>query len=206
MGIGVGTAAVMEGIRASVAGLDELYLMDARLDAFSDGSVLAAVAARPDPAAVVGPAAADPVVDGPAVDDPAVDVLQRKLDQRLERLALTKCLEGQLAALKARDAADIIELQQALTPPDASLQDRSFQEMPMVEEIAGILTISSAAAAAFITASRQICSLPPAMAALSSAAMSGCTPGSSPTKPKASNPPAPQPWRRTSSTRRHPAR
>ncbi len=153
MGIWTGTAVVMEGVRASVAGLGELVLEDARLDAVPDGS---------GPVAGAKPVGADGVVD----------VLQRKLDLRLERLALTKCLEGQLASLKARDAADIIELQQALTPPDASLQDRSFQEMSMVEEIAGVLTISSAAAAAFITASRQICSLPPAMAALSSGAMS----------------------------------
>jgi hypothetical protein len=81
-------------------------------------------------------------------------------------------LEAQLAAAKAADAAEIFELDQAMTPPNASLQDRSFQEMSMVEEIAGVLTISSAAAAAFITQSRQICALPPAMAALSFGAMS----------------------------------
>ncbi|MFF1251986.1 hypothetical protein ACFVYC_05760 [Pseudarthrobacter sp. NPDC058329] len=68
MGVGTGAAAAMEGIHTSVAGLDELVLSDARLDAAADGS------------------------------GTAVDVLQRKIDIRLERLAL---MEAQLAGAKA---------------------------------------------------------------------------------------------------------
>ncbi|WP_240719889.1 DUF222 domain-containing protein [Pseudarthrobacter sp. NamB4] len=98
--------------------------------------------------------------------------MQRKLGNRLERLALTSRLEAQLAAVKTRDVAEIMELQQAMTPPGASLADRSFDEMSVVEEIAGVLTVSSAAAGALVIQSRKICSLPPAMNALASGAIS----------------------------------
>ena len=124
-----GAAVVMEGIHASVGALDALFLEEARLDVVTAAS---------------GPAA-------PAGPDPVVDVLQRKIDNRLERLAVVSRLEAQLAAAKARDAAEILELQHAMIPPNASLQDRSYQEMSIIEEIAGVLTVSSPAAGALIS-------------------------------------------------------
>ncbi|UUL76634.1 HNH endonuclease [Pseudarthrobacter sp. Fe7] len=104
--------------------------------------------------------------------DADVDVLQRRYEIRLERLELTARLEAQLAAVKASDAAEAVWFQQAMTPPDASVQDRTYAEMSVVEEIAGVLTISSAAAGAFVEQSRRICSLAPAFEALSAGAMS----------------------------------
>ena len=89
---------------------------------------------------------------------PGVDVLQRRYEIRLERLELTSQLEARLAAMKARDAAEAIGLQQAMMPPDASVTDRTYAEMSVVEEIAGVLTISSAAAGAFVAQSRRVCS------------------------------------------------
>jgi hypothetical protein len=96
-----------------------------------------------------------------------VDVLQRRYEIRLERMAVTKQLEAQIAAIKARDAAEAIEIQHAMTPPEAPVHERTYAEMSAVEEIAGVLTISSPAAGALVTQSRQLTSLPPAMDALS---------------------------------------
>ncbi|UTT69299.1 HNH endonuclease [Arthrobacter sp. DNA4] len=101
-----------------------------------------------------------------------VDVLQRRYEIRLERLELLARLEAQLAAVKARDVAEGVEFQQAVTPPDASVQDRTYADMSVVEEIAGVLTISSGAAGALVEQSRRICSLPPVMNALAAGAMS----------------------------------
>ncbi|MBT2565782.1 DUF222 domain-containing protein [Arthrobacter sp. ISL-85] len=101
-----------------------------------------------------------------------VDLLQRRYQIRLERLELASRLEARLSALKARDAAEAVGFQQAMTPPDASVQDRTYAQMSVVEEIAGVLTISSAASGAFVDQSRQVCSLPPVFEALSTGAMS----------------------------------
>jgi hypothetical protein len=137
----------MEGIHASVAGLDALFLEDDRLEADTGASAGAG--------------------GGSAV----VDVLQRRYEIRLERMAVTKQLEAQLAAIKARDAAEAIEIQHAMTPPEAPVHERTYAEMSAVEEIAGVLTISSPAAGALVTQSRQLNSLPPAMDALSAGAI-----------------------------------
>ncbi|TQJ59471.1 uncharacterized protein DUF222 [Arthrobacter sp. SLBN-83] len=101
-----------------------------------------------------------------------VDVLQRRYEIRLERLELRSRLTAQLAAGQARDSADAMGFQQAMTPPDASLHDRTYTEMSAVEEIAGVLTISSAAAGAFLEQSRKVCSLPPVFEALAAGDMS----------------------------------
>ncbi|MGN8132182.1 HNH endonuclease [Paenarthrobacter sp. 22069] len=101
-----------------------------------------------------------------------VDVLQRRYEPRLERLEVVKRLEGPLAAVKARDVAGAVEIQHALLAPEAALQERTYAEMSAVEEIAGILAISSRAAAALEDQSRRICTLPPVMDALSAGAVS----------------------------------
>ncbi|TLM74270.1 DUF222 domain-containing protein [Pseudarthrobacter sp. NamB4] len=135
----------MDGIEASVAGLGALFAEDAAL------------------------AAADGVAGGSV---PAMDRLQRAYGIRLDRMAVMRRLEAQIAALKARDAAEAIGLQHAMTPPEAPVQERTFNEISTIEEIAGVLTVSSGAAAAFVTQARRLCSLPPAMAALAAGAMS----------------------------------
>jgi len=147
MGIGCGIGVTLEGVHASVAALDALD----REDAFLASGVA--------------------VGSGAALGS-GVDVLQRRYEIRLERLEVTARLDAQLAALKARDVSEAVGFQHAMTPPDASLQDRIHTEMSVVEEIAGVLTISSAAAGAFIEQSRKVCSLPPAFEALSAGVMS----------------------------------
>ncbi|MDE8589320.1 HNH endonuclease signature motif containing protein [Arthrobacter sp. NQ4] len=147
MGISGGLGAVLEGVRASVAALDALEKED---DFLASGAHA-----------------------GAGVDISAgTDVLQRRYGIRLERLELMARLEAQLAAVKAETAAEAVEFQQTMTPPDASIQDRTYADMSVVEEIAGVLTISSAAAGALVEQSRRICSLPPVMNALAAGAMS----------------------------------
>ena len=92
-----------------------------------------------------------------------VDVLQRRYGLRLERLEVVKRLESQLAAVKAGDVAEAVEIQHAMVAPDAPVHERTFAELSAVEEIAGVLTISSGAAGAFVEQSRQVYSLPPLM-------------------------------------------
>ena len=89
--------------------------------------------------------------------------MQRAYEIRLERMGLEKKLESQASARKVRSAAEAMDLQRAMTPPDAPLHDRTYTEISTVEEIAGILTISSGAASAFVTQSRQVCAMPPLM-------------------------------------------
>jgi hypothetical protein len=137
----------MEGIHASTARLDALFLEDNRLETDTGASAGAG--------------------GGGAV----VDVLQRRYEIRLERMAVTKQLEAQIAGVKARDVAEAIEIQHAMTPPEAPVHERTYAEMSAVEEIAGVLTISSPAAGALVTQSRQLRSLPPAMDALSAGAV-----------------------------------
>ncbi|WP_285247211.1 HNH endonuclease signature motif containing protein [Pseudarthrobacter sp. efr-133-R2A-89] len=101
-----------------------------------------------------------------------VDVLQRRYGLYLERLELVARLEAQLAAVKAQDVADAIDIQHALLPPDAPVEERTYAEMSAVEEIAGILTISSPAAGALVEQSRRVCSLPPVFETLSAGGVS----------------------------------
>src|SRR6478672_2350219 len=65
-----------------------------------------------------------------------VDVLQRRYELRLERLEVVARLEAQLGAVKARDVADAVEIQQALLAPDAPVHECTFAEISAVEEIA----------------------------------------------------------------------
>ncbi|WP_458778987.1 hypothetical protein [Arthrobacter sp. D3-16] len=114
----------------------------------------------------------DASLEAAAAAAAGVDVLQRGYELRLDRMAVVSRLEAKLAALKARDASESIELQHAMTPPEAPVHERTYAGMSAVEEIAGVLTISSAAAGALVTQSRQLCSLPLAMDALSSGTIS----------------------------------
>ncbi|WP_349035405.1 HNH endonuclease [Pseudarthrobacter sp. SORGH_AS 212] len=144
----------MEGLRASVASLDVLFLKDEELDrAGSD---------------VFGANA--PYVAGSGGAD--VDGLERKSELRLQRLAFWSRLEAQIAAGKARDAAEFAEFQEAMTPPDATDSERAFVEMSTTAEVAGVLTLSPGAAAAFISQSRKVCAMPLVAGALAAGLMS----------------------------------
>ncbi|MCT9626677.1 DUF222 domain-containing protein, partial [Pseudarthrobacter equi] len=144
----------MEGLWASVASLDVLFLSDEELDrAGSD---------------VFGANA--PYVAGSGGAD--VDVLERKSELRLQRLAFWSRLEAQIAAGKARDAAEFAEFQEAMAPPEATDSERAFVEMSTTAEVAGVLTLSPGAAAAFISQSRKVCAMPLVAGALAAGSMS----------------------------------
>jgi len=136
----------MDGLRASVASLDALFLRDAQVDC-----------------------AQDPDAEGEAS---VVDVLERKSELRLQRLAFWKQLAAQAAAGMAADATDFAEFQEAMTPPDATGAERAFVEMSTTAEVAGVLTLSPGAAAAFISQSRKVCAMPAVAGALASGLMS----------------------------------
>ncbi|MEV7634171.1 HNH endonuclease, partial [Microbacterium sp. NPDC089318] len=144
MGNAAAGAVVMEGLRASVAGLEALFLEDVRLE--RTGSQ--------------------------AVDCKAVDVLERKSEVRLQRLAVWARLEAQIAAGKAQDTAEFAEFQEAVTPPEATGSERAFVEMSTTAEVAGVLTVPDAAAAAFISQSRKVCAMPAVAGALAAGSMS----------------------------------
>ncbi|MFF1883657.1 DUF222 domain-containing protein [Pseudarthrobacter sp. NPDC058196] len=101
-----------------------------------------------------------------------VDVWRRRYGLCLERLELVARLEAQLAAVKARDVAEAVEVQHALLPLAAPVHERTYAEISAVEEIAGVLTISSGAAGALVEQSRRACSLPPVFEALAAGAVS----------------------------------
>jgi hypothetical protein len=168
MGIGTDLAVVMEGVRASVAALDVLVREDAALE----GAALEGAALHPAGAgtgAGAGPGA------GAGVGFEAgtgVDVLARRYELCLERLDVVARLEAQLAAVKALDVAECVGLQLAMIPPDTPVDERTFAEISAVEEIAGVLTISSGAAGALVGQARRVCSLPPLMDSLAAGAVS----------------------------------
>ncbi|MFP5365291.1 MAG: DUF222 domain-containing protein [Actinomycetes bacterium] len=101
-----------------------------------------------------------------------INVLERRYELRLERMAVAKELEAQIAAVKARDAAEAVGIQHAMIPPEAPVHERTYAEMSAVEEISGVLTISSSAAGALVTQSRQLCAVPLALDALSAGIIS----------------------------------
>ncbi|MDQ0801770.1 DUF222 domain-containing protein [Arthrobacter sp. SLBN-112] len=170
MGIGTDLAVVMEGVRASVAALDVLVREDAALE----GAALEGAALHPAGAgtgAGAGPGAGAGVGVGFEAGT-GVDVLARRYELCLERLDVVARLEAQLAAVKAQDAVECVGLQQAITPPEAPVGERTYAEMSAVEEIAGVLTISSGAAGALVGQARRVCSLPPLMDSLAAGAVS----------------------------------
>ncbi|WP_441862032.1 hypothetical protein [Pseudarthrobacter sp. YAF2] len=170
MGIGADLAVVMEGVRASVAALDVLVLEDAALE----GAALDPAGAAANLVTVAGAGfGRDAGAAGVSFEAGAgVDVLARRYGLCLERLDVVARLEAQLAAVKARDVAECVGLQLAMTPPEAPVDERTFAEMSVVEEIAGVLTISSGAAGALVGQARRVCSLPPLFEALAAGAVS----------------------------------
>ena len=59
-----------------------------------------------------------------------------------------------------------------MTPPDATGAERAFVEMSTTAEVAGVLTLSPGAAAAFISQSRKVCAMPAVAGALAAGLMS----------------------------------
>ena len=94
-------------------------------------------------------------------------------DACLDGLAGVARLEARTAALKVRLAADYVQAARALAPPAASPQERTFQEMALVAEVACVLTVSERTAGALLAESQALtAALPLTLAALQAGTIS----------------------------------
>jgi hypothetical protein len=116
------------------------------------------------PTLVVGPGNTEP---SDPLAGPDVDVLRREYDRCLDALAEIRCEEARVAARKARTVGQCAELARAMAPPGMSLQEQSMQEMSLVAELAGVLTVSEAVAGNLLVEARELTGvLPLTLAAL----------------------------------------
>jgi hypothetical protein len=128
-------------------------------------------------------AAFEAVVDAVAVlaelrrrqreDAAGPDPLRRGVDGSLDRLAAISRLDACTAAYKVLTATEFTDATTALTPPAASPQEHTAQEMAAVAEVACVLTVSEPNAAAFLSTSRRLTTtLPLTLAALQAGTIS----------------------------------
>ncbi len=109
----------------------------------------------------------------PALGPCDVDLLRRDYDDCLNSLAEIRGAEARLAARRVREVARCAELARSLAAPGMSLQERSVQEMSLVAELAGVLTVGEPAAAGLLVEARELTTaLPLTMAALEAGAVS----------------------------------
>ncbi|MDQ0866231.1 DUF222 domain-containing protein [Arthrobacter globiformis] len=117
-------------------------------------------------AADPGTADADPQPDG-------ADPLRDQADACLDGLAEVAGMEARLAAVKVHLAAGFAEAEEAMTPPDASVQDRAARRMSVTAEVAGALTVSEGSAARLLSESAKVSTdLPLTLAALQAGTVS----------------------------------
>ncbi|WP_462200147.1 HNH endonuclease signature motif containing protein [Arthrobacter sp. B2a2-09] len=147
--------AAIEAIAASVA------VLTAFIDAGAD---------RSDPPAPDSPQDAEFPADADSSE--STDPLRQLADGCLDGLAEVARLEARTAALKAKLAADYLRTARLLAPPAASPQERTAQELALVAEVACVLTISERTAAALLSESQALTTLPLTLAALRSGTIS----------------------------------
>jgi len=101
------------------------------------------------------------------------DPLREHADACLDGLARVARAEAQLAGLKVLLAAAFEQATQAITPPAASPQEHTAQEMAVVAEVACVLTVSERSASALLAESQALTSsLPRTLAALQDGSIS----------------------------------
>ena len=82
-------------------------------------------------------------------------------------------MEARLAAVKVNLAAGFAAAEEAMTPPDASAQDRTVRQMSVTAEVAGALTVSEGSAERLLVESATLTKdLPLTLAALGSGTLS----------------------------------
>jgi Domain of unknown function (DUF222) len=110
---------------------------------------------------------------GPAPLPDEADLLGDEADACLDGLAGVAAMEARLAAVKVRLAARFAAAEEAMTPPDASAQDRTVRRMSVTAEVAGVLTVSEGSAERLLVESAKLTKeLPLALAALGSGTIS----------------------------------
>jgi hypothetical protein len=111
-------------------------------------------------------AGADPQPDN-------ADPLRDQSDACLDGLADVAAMEARLAAVKVHLAAGFAAAEEAMTPPDASAQDRTARQMSVTASVACALTVSEGAAARFLAESARLSTdLPLTLAALQAGTVS----------------------------------
>jgi hypothetical protein len=144
------------------------------------GASALSLAAELRRAADAGPAGADPQPDGAdpqsAGADPqsaGANPLRDQSDACLDGLGEVVGMEARLAAVKVQLAAGFSEAEAAMTPPDASAQDRTARRMSVTAEVAGALTISEGSAARLLSESATLTAdLPLTLAGMGSGTLS----------------------------------
>ncbi|MFC9352971.1 DUF222 domain-containing protein [Arthrobacter sp. NPDC057013] len=128
-------------------------------------------AATPGPAHP-GPGAATPG-PGSASLSGGADPLGDLVGACLDGLAGVAALEARLAAVKVRLAAGFAAAEEAMTPLNASAQDRTVRRMSVRAEVAGALTVSEGSAERLLVESAKLTrDLPLTLAALGSGTLS----------------------------------
>jgi hypothetical protein len=109
----------------------------------------------------------------PYAEDYGADPLQVLADDYLDGLAVTSLIDSQVAAVRVHLAAGYSGALEALAPPAASPQEHTAQEMALVAEVAGVLTIRESAAAGLLVEARALStSLPLTLSALEAGSIS----------------------------------
>ncbi|MDR6414152.1 DUF222 domain-containing protein [Pseudarthrobacter sulfonivorans] len=120
-------------------------------------------------AAALAAALKGPASVGPGEADP----LRQMVDDFLDALAGTSRIDAQVAAVRVHLTAGYVGAAEALAPPAVSLQDHTAQEMALVAELAGALTVSEPAAADLVAEAHELMTaLPLTMSALQAGSIS----------------------------------
>ncbi|WP_395403107.1 DUF222 domain-containing protein [Arthrobacter sp. UC242_113] len=126
------------------------------------------------PAGAVSPQdEADPLGDQPGSPQAEADPLGDQAEACLDGLAGVARMEARLGALKVNLAAGYAEAEEAMTPPDTSVQDQTVRRMSMTAEVAGALTVSEGSAERLLVDSAKLTrDLPLTLGALGSGKLS----------------------------------
>ncbi|MBD1544128.1 DUF222 domain-containing protein [Arthrobacter sp. IA7] len=102
--------------------------------------------------------AADPGPAGTELLQGEADPLGDQAEACLGGLSEVAGMEARLAAVKVHLAAGFTAAEEAMTPPGASVQDRTVRQMSVTAEVAGALTVSEGSAARLLVESATLTS------------------------------------------------
>ncbi len=106
-------------------------------------------------------------------DGGEADLLRREYDECLGALVEIRCEEAKLAGRKVLKVARCAEIVMAMAAPGLSLQEEAAQEMALVAEVAGVLTVGEPAAASLLAEARGLTTaLPLTLSALEAGSLS----------------------------------
>ena len=137
------------------------------------GASALSLAAELRRAADPGPVGADELPAEAESPQAEADPLGDQADACLDGLAEVARMEARLAAVKVNLAAGFAAAEEAMTPPNAPVQDRTVRKMSVTAEVAGALTVSEGSAERLLVESAKLTKdLPLTLAALGSGTVS----------------------------------